>query len=106
MPRHAPLAAAVSGGRTGLGLWRCTLGRTCSNERERHRSLDRRNRETRMNAEWHRLSSVHFHCSSAEESGLYSGGVPLRGADSVGGAIAGGAMSFVFASSSSFFSSG
>ena len=45
-------------------------------------------------------------CSSAEDSGLYSGGVPLGGGDPVGDGIADGAMSFVFASARSFFSSG
>jgi hypothetical protein len=42
----------------------------------------------------------------AEDTGLYSGGVPLGGGGSAGDGIAGAAMSFVFASSSSFFSSG
>jgi hypothetical protein len=43
---------------------------------------------------------------AAEDTGLYSGGVPLGGGGSAGDGIADVAMSFVFASSSSFLSSG
>jgi len=44
--------------------------------------------------------------SSSVHSELYSGGVALGGADSAGDGLADAAMSFVFASSSTFLSSG
>jgi Nucleotidyl transferase of unknown function (DUF2204) len=43
MPQHAAFAGAVFGGRTGMGISGRTFGRTCSDERERHRGLDRCN---------------------------------------------------------------
>jgi hypothetical protein len=50
--------------------------------------------------------SAHLHCPSAEDSGLYSGGVALGGGDSAGNGFAEAAMSFVFVSSRNFVSSG
>ena len=43
---------------TGLGIPRCTFGRTCSDECERHLGLDRRNREARLIAVIDRACAV------------------------------------------------
>src|SRR5262245_32972560 len=104
MPRHAAFATAIPGGRTGVGISRCSIGRTRSNESARHRGLDGRNREATAAAGAALALTKTSNSYSADDGGLYNGGVSLGA--TTGDGVADEAMSLAFASSSSFFSSG